>query len=111
MPRRDYLFVSEEWLLIQALARAYPGVANLDVAPRLEPGEADQIGGEVHDPDRLAHVEHEILAATTQGARLQHELDGLGDGHEVPAHVRMGDRQRPTRADLREEDGHDAAPA
>src|SRR5437868_9415771 len=109
MLRRQYFLVSEERLLVQPLAWAHTGIADLDVAPHLEPGEADQIGGEVHDPDRLAHVEDEDLPAMSQGTGLKHELHGLGNGHEVAAHLGVRDRQRPTRIDLPQEDWDDAA--
>ena len=63
MPRRQDLLVPEERLFVQAFPRPYPGVADFDVAPQLEPREANQVGGEVYDPNRLAHIEHEDLPA------------------------------------------------
>src|SRR6267378_7210993 len=101
------LLVSEERLLEQALARSYAGVADLDVTPHLKSREADQVRGQVNNADRLAHIEHEDLSAATQGARLQHQLDGLRYGHEVAAHLGMRDRERAAGADLAEEDRDD----
>ena len=50
---------------------------------------------QIDDPDRLAHVEHEDLAAAAERAGLQHQLHRLRDGHEVAAHLRVRDRHRP----------------
>jgi hypothetical protein len=50
----------------------------------------DHVLREVDDPHRLAHVEHEHLAAAANRARLHDERDGLRNRHEVPSHVRMG---------------------
>ena len=101
----------EEQLLVQLLARARAGEADLDVAAHLEAGQPDEIGGEIEDPDRLAHVEHEHLAALADRAGLQHELHRLRDGHEVAAHLGVGDRHRAAALDLPQERRHHAAPA
>ena len=63
VPRREHLLVPEERLFGQALARSDAGVADFDVAPHLEPGKTNQVCGQVHDPNRLAHIEDEDLAA------------------------------------------------
>ena len=73
------------------------------------PREQDQVAGQVDDLDRLAHVEHEDLTAAAHGGGLQDELDGFGDGHEVAAHLGMGDGDRTAGGDLLLEDGDDAA--
>ena len=44
-------------------------------------------------------------------ARLQHQLHRLRDGHEVAAHLRVGDRHRAAGLDLPQERRHHAAPA
>ena len=79
--------------------------------PDLEPREPDEVGGEIEDPHRLAHVEHEHFPALADRARLQHQLHRLRDGHEIAAHLGMGDRDRPAALDLPEERRHHAAPA
>src|SRR5437016_4278448 len=111
MPRREHLLVPEEGLFVQAFARADAGIADLDVASNLEPGEPHQIGSEVDDPDRLTHVEHEDLSTAAQRTRLEHQLDRFGDGHEVATHLRMRDRERPAGADLFQEGRYDGAAA
>jgi hypothetical protein len=50
-------------LLGQLLARAHPGDADLDVGARLAARQPDHPLGQVVDLHRLAHVEHEHLAA------------------------------------------------
>src|SRR5262249_56319286 len=50
--------LAREQDLVQPLARADAGEDDLDVAARLEAGEADDALGEVDDLHRLAHVEH-----------------------------------------------------
>ena len=63
-------------------------------------GEADQISRQVHDLDRLAHVEDEDDAAVGRRSGLEHEADGLGDRHEVARGVGMGDRDGPALLQL-----------
>ena len=58
---------------------------------------------------RLAHLEHEHLAALHERAGADHELDRLRDRHEVARHVAMRDGHRAARGDLAAEDRHDGA--
>ena len=67
--------------------------------------------GHVDDPDGLAHVEDEDLAALPHGPRLEDQLSRLGDAHEVAPHVGMGHRHRPAACDLFLEDGDGRAGA
>ena len=60
--------------------------------------------------DGLAHVEDERLAVATDRSRLDHELNGFLDGHEVASDVRVGDRDRTTVRDLRSEGGEHRPP-
>ncbi len=62
--------------------------------------QADQVAREIDDLHRLAHVEHEDLAAAAHQPGLQHELRGLGDGHEVARDLGMRHRDRPAGRDL-----------
>jgi len=63
---------------VQLLARAYPGKCNLNIAVRLQPGEADQVFSQAEDPDRLAHVEHKRLAAVLHRRGLQDKINASG---------------------------------
>src|SRR5204862_350366 len=75
-PGRSHFFVPEKGLFVQALAGPYAGVANLDVASDLQSREADQVGCEVGNPNRLAHVEDVDPPTMTQRARLEHNPHG-----------------------------------
>ena len=94
------VLVDVEDLLEELLAGAQAGEADLDVLARGEAREADHVAGQVDDLDRLAHVQDEDLAVAAQDAGLEHQLAGLGDGHEVAGHVRVGDRDRAAPLDL-----------
>ncbi len=98
-----------EQLLEQLFAFAQAGVDDLDVLSRKLAGEADHLFGEIADLDRLAHVEREDLPALPQGGRLQDQLAGLRNGHEVAADFRMGHGDRATLTDLLAEQRHHAA--
>ena len=71
----------------------------------------DHALGQIEDAHRLAHVEHEDLAAFGENRRLQHELDRLVDAHEEPGHPGIGDRDRAAAGDLEGEGRDHAAPA
>jgi hypothetical protein len=60
----------------------------------------DHVARQLGDPDRLAHVEHEHLAAAGHGAGLEDELGRLGDRHEEAGDLGVGDRDRAAAADL-----------
>ena len=53
-----------------------------------KPGEPDHVGRQVDDLHRIAHLEHEDLAARGQLARADDQLNGLRDRHEVAGHHR-----------------------
>ena len=55
---------------------------------------------EIDDLHRVAHLEHEHLAAHRQLARADDQLHRFGDRHEVARHPRVGDRDRPALRDL-----------
>ena len=98
-----------EHLLVQLLAGAQTGVLNLDVLIGLEAGQANHAAGEVSNLDRLAHVEHENLAAVAHGAGLKDESAGLGDGHEEADDVRVGDGDGAALFNLLAESGYHGA--
>ena len=63
-------------------------------------GELDHALRQVHDLDGTAHVEDIDFTATAHAGGLQHQLAGLGDGHEVADDLRVGDGHRATGLDL-----------
>src|SRR5215207_47236 len=107
--RRLRPLVRVEQLLVQLLARPRADHLDRDVALGLQSGEPDHVVRQLHDPHRLAHLEHEDLAALHERARPDHELDRLGDRHEVARHLAVRDRERAAGGDLAPEDRHDRA--
>ncbi|MCY1548784.1 hypothetical protein D9M68_849150 [compost metagenome] len=59
-----------------------------------------QPASEVNDPYRFTHVEHEHIATLRHRPRLNHQLGGFGNGHEIACDVRMCERDWATRLDL-----------
>src|SRR3569833_75050 len=109
MPRLVGAFEARRELLDQLLTGPNTAVANLDVLVRTETRKRDQVSGEVHDPNRLAHIENEDLATFAHGASLQHQLARLGNGHEVSRHVGMGHGHGTASRDLLSEDRNHAS--
>ena len=68
----------------------------------------DEVVRQLDDLHRIAHIQHERLAAPRrpQGRRLQHELLRLRDSHEMAGHLEVGHRHRPARRDLPLEQRH-----
>jgi hypothetical protein len=75
-------------------------VKTIGISSSVWPGQADQVARQVDDLHRLAHVQHQHLAAVADGRGLQHQARGLGDGHEVANDVRVGDGDRAAAGDL-----------
>lgn len=98
-----HLAVGEQFL-DEFLARAGADELDVNVAAHFQAAEPDEVAGQLHDRHRLAHVQDEDLAALADGGRLQDQLHGLGDGHKVAAHVRVGDGDRAAAGDLFAED-------
>lgn len=105
---RHALFVHQE-LLVELLARAETHVLDLDVYIRGQSGESDEVPGHVVDLHRLAHVEDEDFAALRVVRRLEHQGDGLRDGHEVADDPLVGDGHRTALRDLLLEERDDGA--
>ena len=61
-------FLGHELLLIQLFSGAQAGVHDLDILPRLESGQLDQVPGQGVDLDGPPHIQHENLAAVGVGA-------------------------------------------
>ena len=87
--------------LIHLLALPQPGEDNLNVAPAL----FYHLPSNIHDLDRITHVEDEGLTMVTDHCRLKYEMDGLGDGHEVAGDIDVGDGDGATLFDLVPEGG------
>ena len=102
------LLVVGQQFLEEFLARAQAGEGDGDVGFGVA-GQAHHGAGQVDDADGLAHVQDEGLAAASHEAGLQHELGGLGDGHEIAGDVGVGDGDGAAVGDLLAELGDDAA--
>src|ERR1700733_14513322 len=91
--RRLRALVRVEQVLVELLPGTGADDLDRDVALWLEPGQPDHRLREVDNRDRLAHLEHEHLAAAlAQRAGANDQLDRLRDRHEVARHPRIGDR-------------------
>jgi hypothetical protein len=84
-------------LLMEFLARPQAGAHDLDVAARVagitqrQTGEAPHLFGQILEARRFAHVEQEYIAAVDKQRCLQHQLSGLGDGHEIANDLQVGE--------------------
>ena len=111
--RPSLRFGRVEQLLVELLARPQAGEDDLDVLVGPKPGKLDHPLGEIDDADRLAHVEHEDLAAVRLlpacAEACSTRLHGLRDGHEEARHLRVGDGHRAAAGDLLLEARHDAS--
>ena len=101
-----------EQLLVQLLAGAQAGEADLDVHLGPEAGEAYHLLGEAGDGDGLAHIEDEDLAVfasllDAERRRLEDQFHRLAHGHEEALDVGVGDGDRPARLELLLEQQHD----
>src|SRR5690606_29531873 len=65
-----------------------------------QPREHDHLAGKLQNGHRLAHIQHEHITTLPHGARLDHQLRRLWNGHEVTGDLRVGHRHRPAPADL-----------
>jgi hypothetical protein len=78
--------VRVEELLVQLLPRRAGPTTSIAMSPRGAARELDHVARELHDRHRLAHVEHEDLAAGPERSRADDELHRLRDRHEVARH-------------------------
>ena len=101
--------VIHQQFLVELFARAQTGDLDGNVHVRLVAIEADELLCQIHDAHRLAHVQHVDRARLRQRAGLQHQLRGLGDGHEVAGDVGVGQRDRAALTNLGLEQWDDAA--
>lgn len=98
-----------ELLLVELLAGTQARVGDLDVHAGAEARQLDEVFGQGVDLHGPAHVQHEDLAAVGVGPRQHHQAHGLGDGHEVADHVRVGHGDGAALGDLPLEDGDHGA--
>ena len=104
--------VADQQLLVELFRGTQAGVGNLDVPVGMllvahgQSHEIDHAPRQISDPHRLAHVEHEHIAALGHGAGLDDELRSLRDGHEVADHLRMRHGDRTAGFDLFIEQRH-----
>ncbi len=106
------LLVRGPELLVELLARPDPGDLDGDVDAHLVARQPDHPLGQVEDADRLAHLQHEDLAAAVgEHRRLQHQLDGLLHAHEEAGHAGSVTVTGPPVGDLAGEGRDHAAPA
>ena len=74
-----------------------------------EAHQVDHLLGQIANSHRLAHVEHEHVAARAHRARLNHQRGGLGNRHEVAVDLGMRDGDRSAVANLLAEQRHHRA--
>ena len=79
------------------------------MAVRVSAGQAYQVARQVEDPERLAHVQYEQVRASTEGRSVKDQPRGLGNGHEEPGHVGVGDREWLPVLELFAQDRHHAS--
>ena len=97
---------ADEQFFAQLLAGTQPHVLDLDIAVLigvvldLTAHKADHRAGEIVDLHRLAHVEHEHLAACRHRAGLNHQRRRFRDRHEIADHARVRNGHRPAARDL-----------
>ena len=107
--------VADQQFFVQLFTGAQAGDLDVDAARGLQgvahalAGQLDHAARQVVDAHRLAHVQHEYLAAVRHGASLDHQLRGFGDGHEVARDVAVRDGDRAALVDLAPEQRHDRA--
>ena len=93
-------FLGHKLFLIQLFAGAKAGVHDLDILPRLESSQFDEVSSQGVDLDGPTHIQHEYLSAVGVGAGQHHQAHRLGDGHKVANDVRVGHGDRAALGDL-----------
>ena len=108
MPGGDDVLSLGDQFLIELFTGPQPDEFDLDVFVRLESGKRDQVLRHIQDPDRTAHIEDEDLPPISHGARLEDQLAGLGNRHEIADDIRVGHGHRAALFDLFFEQRHHA---
>ena len=106
---RGELVGTHEHLAI-LLARSSPDHAYLDVPPVLDPGETGGRLDQIDQADRVTHVEDEDVSVIGEQEGFEDQENGLGGGHEEALHLRVGDRDGASVADLLQEHRNEASP-
>ena len=98
--------VADQQLFVKLLTGAQSGKFDRNIAMQVlfrtnaQARQVNHLLGEFDDLHWLAHVQNEHIAALPHGTRLDHQLRGFGDRHEIASDFRVGDRQGPTGLDL-----------
>src|SRR5687767_382450 len=100
-----------EKLLIEFFAWSDTGEDDVDISTHLQTRKLDHITGQIYDLDRFTHIQCEYLTSLPQCRRLQHQLDCLGDGHEITAYFGMCYGDRTASSYLLLKGQHNTAPA
>src|SRR5579883_239880 len=87
-------------LFEQLFARTETGEPDLDILVRNEAGKADQGASQIEYPDGLAHIQYKDLGTLAHRGRLQNQLHCFSNGHEVAAHVGVGNGDWPAGRNL-----------
>ncbi|MCY1243735.1 hypothetical protein D9M72_567640 [compost metagenome] len=104
--------VANQELFVELLTGPQSGHLEFDIAIRRmfvtdrAPRKLHQPTSEVDDPHRLTHIEHKDITALRHRARLNHQLGGLGNGHEIARDVSMRQRDWAARLDLLSKQRH-----
>src|SRR5262249_2979489 len=92
--------LADEQLFVQLFAAPQPDIFDVDIAFRIvrvahfETGEADHGAGKIVNLHRRPHAGPTTSPAAGHGARLDHQLGRLQDGHEVANDLGVGDGDR-----------------
>src|SRR5918992_474029 len=96
-------------LFVKLLARPHADELHFDVASGLLAGKANHVMREVDDLYGLSHVEDVDVAALSDRAGLDDELDGLRDRHEEAGHLRVRHGDGAAARDLAAKERDDAS--
>ena len=91
------ILLGGEELLVELFSVTETGEFHLDICAATE---ADHLLGKVQDLHGFTHIEDVDLSSIAHGTGFQHQLAGLGDGHEVADDVRMRNRNGTTALNL-----------
>ena len=91
--RLKSLFVHEQ-LFIELFTRTQTGEFYINVLIWRIARKSDNILREIDYLHRLAHIEHEYLAALCGSTRLKNKGHSLGDGHEITDDILVSDGYR-----------------
>src|SRR6266566_7936569 len=94
---------------MKLLSRPYACVHDGNVNFGAQSAQANHLPGQVVDPNSLAHLEHENVAALRKGSSLDDQARSLRNVHEVAGHVWMRYSDRSTKLNLSRKGWHNTA--